>query len=144
LRTIDGRELRTALERHIIPYRITGKAPAITIHRTISRKDAQSLIMSPQLIEALPKIRLVNNARFPIRRADGHIELLPEGYDPESRIFTQAGGEVEMPASKDDILGLSRALGWQTRCPRCHRPASPLKGGGYARSRGVDRQETAA
>ena len=69
-----------------------GAAKLAAFNRTITKEDAESLLECRQLIDCLPIIRAVNNARFPIGRAAGHIELLPEGYDSESMIFTTPGG----------------------------------------------------
>ena len=41
--------------------------------RTMTKEDAESLLECPQLIETLPIIRAVSNARFPIARADGEV-----------------------------------------------------------------------
>jgi hypothetical protein len=94
LTAITGRAFRTAIEKHIIPFRVvkTRSGEACSFNRTITREDAESLLECPQLIDCLPIIRAVNNARFPIGRAAGHIELLPEGYDSETMIFTTPGG----------------------------------------------------
>jgi hypothetical protein len=71
-------------------------------NRTITKEDAESSLECSQLIDCLPIIRAVNNARFPIGRAAGHIELLPEGYDSESMIFTTPGGpQVEDVSAAD-------------------------------------------
>ena len=68
----------------------------VRVPQTISIADAESLLHCDQLINCLPFIRSVNNVRLPGLRATGNIELLPEGYDPESQVFTLPGGpEVE-------------------------------------------------
>jgi hypothetical protein len=44
----------------------------------------------------------VNNLRLPAERASGRLELLPEGYDAESMIYTMTGGpEIEDPGAND-------------------------------------------
>jgi hypothetical protein len=94
LTVVTGRAFRTAIEDYIIPFKVT-KAQAgnlISLNRTISREEAESVLESPQFIKRLPRIRAVNNARFPVLRASGRVELLPEGYDPESMIYTNPGG----------------------------------------------------
>ena len=50
----------------------------------------------------LPRIRAVNNLRLPIGRASGSLDLLPDGYDAQSMIFTVARGpEIEDPGAND-------------------------------------------
>ena len=91
---VTGKALRTKIEKHIIPYVV--KDLDVRVPQTISIADAESLLHCDQLINCLPFIRSVNNVRLPSLRAAGNIELLPEGYDPESQVFTLPGGpEVE-------------------------------------------------
>jgi hypothetical protein len=112
LTAITGRAFRTAIEKHIIPFRVvkTRSGEACSFNRTINREDAESLLECPQLIDCLPIIRAVNNARFPIGRAAGHIELLPEGYDSESLIFTTPGGPQVEEVSAADGASFLRGL----------------------------------
>ncbi len=96
--TITGRAFRTKIESYVIPFRVVKSQSglATSFSRTLQKEDAESLLECDQLIDPLPVIRAVNNARFPAQRASGNIELLPKGYDPTSMIFTNPGGpEVE-------------------------------------------------
>jgi hypothetical protein len=94
LTVVTGRAFRTAIEDYIIPFKVTKTQTGtlISLNRTISREEAESVLESSQFIKRLPRIRAVNNARFPVLRASGRVELLPEGYDPESMIYTNPGG----------------------------------------------------
>ena len=94
LAVVTGRAFRTAIEDYVIPFKVATRQSGnlISLHRTISREEAESVLESSQFIKCLPKIRAVNNARFPVLRAAGHVELLPEGYDQESMIYTNPGG----------------------------------------------------
>ena len=104
LAVVTGRTFRTAIEDYVIPFKVATRQSGnlISLRRTISREEAESVLESSQFIKCLPKIRAVNNARFPVLRAAGHVELLPEGYDQESMIYTSAGGP------KIEDLGLEK------------------------------------
>ena len=93
LAVVTGRAFRTAIEDYVIPFKVAKRQSGnlISLRRTISREEAESVLESSQFIKRLPKIRAVNNARFPVLRAAGHVELLPEGYDQESMIYTNPG-----------------------------------------------------
>jgi hypothetical protein len=93
---VTGRIFRTAIERHVVPYyAINGKNGAtLSFDRTLAKEDSESSIVCPQFIERLPSITATNNARFPVTRNTGDIELLPEGYDRDSGILTLPGGPI--------------------------------------------------
>ena len=98
LSTVTARAFRTRIEYYVIPFRVIKSqyAELIAFNRTISKEEAETVLESKQLIQQLPVIRAVNNVRLPVNRASGRLELLPEGYDPQSMIFTASGGpEVE-------------------------------------------------
>ena len=41
---------------------------SLSFNKTLSKKDAESLLVCPQFIEKLPKITSHNIARFPVMR----------------------------------------------------------------------------
>jgi hypothetical protein len=104
LSTVTARAFRTRIEDYVIPFRVikSQHAELIAFNRTISKEEAETVLESKQFIQQLPIIRAVNNVRLPVNRASGRLELLPEGYDPHSMIFTASGGpEVEDPGPAD-------------------------------------------
>ena len=101
---LTARAFRTRIEDHVIPFRVfkTPQGNLVALNRTISKEEAETVLESSQFIRQLPTIRAVNNVRLPVVRAAGRLELLPEGYDPESMIFTTPGGpEIEEPEPGD-------------------------------------------
>ena len=54
-------------------------------------EEARGVMASPQFKEKLRCLVRLNLCRLPILRADGSLELLPEGYDPASRTLTVSG-----------------------------------------------------
>lgn len=83
--------LRTWVEQHLVCYKLK-LAPngqdIIHTRRTMTNDDAVGVLSSPQFIERLSPIERVNPVRMPVMRPTGSIELLPCGYDQESRTFT--------------------------------------------------------
>jgi hypothetical protein len=96
LEPVTGRAFRTAIEKHVIPYHAVREKNGISLSfdKTISKEDAESVLVCPQFLEALPRITAINNARFPVIRSSGVIELLDEDYDQETGILTLPGGPV--------------------------------------------------
>ena len=112
LTTITGRAFRTKIEKYIIPFRVIKSRSGETceLNRTIAKEEAETLLESDQLIDPLPVIRAVNNASLPVERVSGHIELLSEGYDVESMIFTNPGGPAVEDAGLTDSVRFLREL----------------------------------
>lgn len=58
------------------------------IRRSMSLDVAQAVVQSHQYLAALPILDYIRPARMPIIRRGGALEMLPVGYDPESRTLT--------------------------------------------------------
>jgi primase-polymerase (primpol)-like protein len=113
LRIVTPQEFRTRVERHVIGYR-KRKAGDNTfdINITMTNDDASGVLASPQFIERMRRIVRLNLCRQPIIRADGEIELLPDGYDIPSKTLTvpTVTYQEDMPlneakATIDDLYG---------------------------------------
>ena len=61
---------------------------AVALARSMPVSVAHAALRSPQLIRKLRPLAALHPVRFPVSRADGSIELLPIGYDAESKIYT--------------------------------------------------------
>jgi hypothetical protein len=88
---------RTYCEKHMIPAKFHWNAKANggqgdwdKVPKTMNKETAAACLESDWFIDQQRPIRRVNFVRMPILRKDGRIELLPYGYDAESRIFTVA------------------------------------------------------
>lgn len=92
LRAVGEQELRTWLEKHVICFsaaKPSNNAHAvIEIRKTMTMDIARATIASPQFVDALRPIEHVNDIPLPTLRKSGQIELLPQGYDPESQTYT--------------------------------------------------------
>jgi hypothetical protein len=84
---------RTELEKYVIPFKVVKNQAGYlsAFNRSLTKDDADTTLQSSHLTSHLSKIRAVNNIQLPKLRASGQIELLPEGYDQESMIYTMPG-----------------------------------------------------
>jgi hypothetical protein len=83
--------LRTWIEDYLVCFKIRklpGTDQAVQFKRTITQTDAAGVLASPQFMEQLQQIERFNPIRVPVMRRDRNIDLLPEGYDAETKSFT--------------------------------------------------------
>jgi hypothetical protein len=86
--------LRTWVEDYLVLFKVrklAGTDELIQFKRTINQTDAAGILASPQFMEQLQQIERFNPIRVPVMRYrdnDLRIELLPEGYDEETKSFT--------------------------------------------------------
>lgn len=57
-------------------------------HVTLSKSEAEGLLTAKQLLQQLPEITAIHPRPLPIFNADGTLRLLPQGYDPDTGIYT--------------------------------------------------------
>jgi len=93
LRPIGPSSFRTWIENPrfgnlICQGRVGSGDKAFTQDKTMSEEVSRGVLASHRFRSGIRKISRVNTVRLPTKREDGAIELLPEGYDPESKIFT--------------------------------------------------------
>lgn len=81
---------RAHVETQMVCYTesFSKKTGNFKIPTTMTTEEARSCLASDVFRFQQPKIQRVNFARQPVMRADGKIELLSIGYDPEAQIFT--------------------------------------------------------
>jgi hypothetical protein len=91
LHSISAQLLRTLAEKHVVFYKTHGSSESFAnVNVTLDEGDARGLLVSPQFTECLNRIIHVNTVRLPVLRSNGKVELLPEGYDPETATLTDA------------------------------------------------------
>ena len=91
---LDAQKLRAWVERHLVCYRkCRAREQVYKVDVTMRMDDAAGVLSAPQFSERLLKLRRVNHARLPVIRADGQLQLLPEGYDLNSQTLTLPGVE---------------------------------------------------
>jgi hypothetical protein len=108
--------LRTWMEDYLVCYKLrklNGAEEIIETRRTVTQTDAAGILASLQFVSQLQEIEKFNTIRVPVMRRDSlRIELLPEGYDEETKSFTNDSVPITsgMPLSHakeilDEILG---------------------------------------
>jgi hypothetical protein len=55
---------------------------------------SRGTLRSDQFVFQLPRLQRINMVRQPVLRRDGRLEILPEGYDAESEVFTMPNNIV--------------------------------------------------
>ena len=91
---VDPQWLRTWAEGEVSLFKQakTAAGLSITLRHSMSFDVAKALVVSPQFLEPLPEIKRFAPVRMPVMRADGRIELLPEGFDSETLTLTDPNG----------------------------------------------------
>lgn len=104
LAAVDPQWLRTWAEREVSLFKHAKNAAglAITLRHSMSLDTAKALVVAPQFLEPLPEIRRFAPVRMPTMRADGRIELLPLGFDEETRTLTDPNG-CQLLEGFDDV-----------------------------------------
>jgi hypothetical protein len=74
---------RSMIEAYCVPFAITKREQEfIRFNKGLSTDHATATLVSPNFLTRLPYLAALNFVRLPIRRDNGQIQLLPEGYDP--------------------------------------------------------------
>jgi hypothetical protein len=91
---MNAQRLRSYVEDQLITYEevIQKKTGIAAIPETMGVDEARGCLECDAFRYPLRKLRRVNFVRLPVMRADGRVELLPKGYDPESEILTMKNG----------------------------------------------------
>lgn len=95
---VTAQKLRSELERWLVFWK--GKAGTddkgeSTTHRlavSMTVDVARGLLEATDFTSRLRQISRVNKVRMPVIRADGKVELLPDGYDEQSGVYTLKSG----------------------------------------------------
>jgi hypothetical protein len=112
LEAVTQHQLVTELERWFVFYQLKIKEEEpVKLPMGMTPQCAKTLLEATEFKSRLRRIDRVNRVRMPVIRRDGRVQLLPEGYDAESRIYTLRNGlpiDEEMP--KDKAVAVLDAL----------------------------------
>lgn len=102
---IEEHRFRSYVEKDLVcwKWKNFGKAGFKKEALTMPVATAKGCLKSDFFIDQQRLLLKVNYVRMPIMRNDGRIELLPEGYDPESKFYTMPSGiqiDEKMPLEK--------------------------------------------
>lgn len=100
--------LITELERWFVFYQAKVKDEEIVkLPMGMTVQAARFLLEAREFVGRLRRIDRVNKVRMPVIRKDGRKQLLPEGYDEESRIYTlKSGLEIDEEMSMEKAKGV--------------------------------------
>lgn len=89
LKPMTAPEFRTWAETFICGYKVkSAGGDVVEFNVTMTHDDASGVLASPQFRDMLSPVLQVNDCRLPVIRTNGTLELLPEGYDAESKTLT--------------------------------------------------------
>jgi len=94
---VEPAAMRTWIEQHATTYvnRGTGETRR-KAGLSMSTDTAKAAFSAPQFLEQLLPLKYVMPTRVPAHRKSGNIELMSQGYDEETAVFTMPDG-VEYP-----------------------------------------------
>lgn len=78
---------------------------------SLQLSDAMDILVQPAFRRGVRRIEAEENVRLPVIREDGTLELLPEGYDRETGVYTVPGG-LEYPLDWDVAQGKAWVKKW--------------------------------
>ncbi len=89
LHSVSAQKLRTLAEQFVLFYKVYNTNATVTkVGVTLDESDARGILVSPHFARCLKPLRHLNTVRLPVLRSSGKVELLPEGYDPETATLT--------------------------------------------------------
>jgi hypothetical protein len=89
--SVSAQKLRTLAEQFVLFYKVYNTNETVTkVGVTLDESDARGILVSPQFAKCLNPLRHLNTVRLPVLRSNDKVELLPEGYDPETATLTDA------------------------------------------------------
>ena len=94
LEDMDALRFRTYCDDHMLVFRWKQPQPNefVKDQMTMNKETAATILRSDQFLKLQREVVRVSMVRQPILRKDGRMELLPFGYDEESKIYTQNSG----------------------------------------------------
>lgn len=105
LERVTAERLRTLAEQHVVTFKsFASRKGSEDIACSMTKECASGVLQADKFVQALRPIDRVNQVRRPVWRADGRVELLPVGYDEESRVFT-----LESSVKIDEAMTLEAA-----------------------------------
>jgi hypothetical protein len=93
IEVLDAEDFRSYIEQFMVPYKWKPvKGGMEKEWKTMTADCARATIKSRMFRAGLRELERVNLVQMPTFRADGRLELLPEGYDEASKTFTMKSG----------------------------------------------------
>jgi hypothetical protein len=102
---------RTLAEKRVVccRQRVSMKV-TVEVAVTMTVEEARGILASSQFKEKLRQLDRIGTCRLPVMREDGHIELLPVGYDEKTKTVTLPGVDYQEDMSFDEGVAVIRDL----------------------------------
>ena len=111
LHSVSAQKLRTLAEKYVRFYKVHNyNETVVNVDVTLDEGDSRGILVSPQFTECLNRILHINTVRLPVIRLNGKVELLPEGYDPETATLTDAQVDYREDMPFADAIAVIRDL----------------------------------
>lgn len=113
---MSAKSFITWVTKHVVVYeeravKVGKEMTTIKTQRDMPKTTSECVLESEQFREHIRPLLRVHQVRMLVKRADGRIELLPEGYDAESEIFTiKSGIEIDEKMDLDRARGVFKAM----------------------------------
>jgi hypothetical protein len=90
---------RTWSEKYVVCFEVKEVKDGGTfrVRKSMNATESGTVLASEQFLQQLRSILKLNQVRLPVIRDSGVIELLPTGYDPESKTYTFEAPGVDYP-----------------------------------------------
>lgn len=115
LEAIGDHEMRTLVERYVCLFRAVVEKKTgdqlLRIRKTLGLDQARMAMNSPQLLAEIREVEHLHDVPLPVLRADGRIEILPEGYDTAGRTLTLRACDYAAKPCLDGAKFLRELLG---------------------------------
>ena len=107
LEVVQPKSFASWVERFVTMWKWEGKSKSPF---SLTNEDAGRLLASREFMSKLKVIERINPVRLPVLRAASTIELLPIGYDEESKTLTQGGCDYPLDTNFQDAWDLIAGL----------------------------------
>ena len=108
---MTGRVFRGWVEKFVYVVGSYDRKSAAPQPGSIILSDAMDVLVQPDFLMAVRRIEAEENVQLPVIRDDGKLELLPEGYDAQTGVYTVPGG-LKFPMDWDVAQGKAWFRKW--------------------------------
>jgi hypothetical protein len=108
---MTGRVFRGWIEKFVFVCGGYDSKNGRPIPGSLQLSDSMDVLVAPDFRKGVRRIEMEENVRLPVIRPDGTLELLPEGHDAQTGVYTVPGG-LEFPLDWDVAQGKAWISKW--------------------------------
>jgi len=110
-RVMTGRVFRGWVEKFVFVVGGYDRKSGVPQPGSLQLSDAMDVLVQPDFRKGVRRIEAEENVRLPVIREDGTMDLLPEGYDAETGVYT-VPGSLSFPTDWDVAQGKAWFRKW--------------------------------